>query len=298
MFRTLPLFAIILFTMLVTSCQKEISIELGNGSVTIVSGELKMKINGSQWTASKDARASILGGYISINGLSPDNKSLSITLNDSVPGTYILDQMSFHFAALSDSSDLGGLSCTTEEGTDTSKAGGVVIVTSIDKVNKTISGTFHFKLYRDFDSKQKIVTEGVFTKLPYSVTLPPASLTDTFHVKIDNVDWTAKSLTAISSGSDLIVNASERDLTRIVALSFPATIVPGTYNLDALAGIYVGVYAPNTTTFFTSLTGKLTIIEHNSLTKRIKGNFDFKAIDLGTSKSAQLSAGYFSIGYQ
>lgn len=298
MFKPVTFFAMLLFTMLATSCQKEISVELGKGSIVLVSGELKMKINGSQWVASKEANASILAGFISINGISPDNKSLSITLNDSVPGTYILDQMSFHFASLSDSSDLGGLSYTTDEGKDSSEAGGVVIVSSIDKLNKTISGTFHFKLYRDFDSKQKLITEGVFTKLSYSVILPPASLTDTFHVKIDNLDWTAKSITGIRSGSDLFINASELDISKVVTLSFPASIVTGTYNFDALTGIYVGIYAPNTTSFLTSLTGKLTIIEHNTLTKRIKGNFDFKAIDLGTTKSAQLTAGYFSVIYQ
>src|ERR1700712_3615565 len=101
--------AFVLFTILAISCQKDISIELGTGGTPIVNAVLKMKIDGKQWTASKGAGASFIAGFINFNGLRIDGKSLSINLNDTVPGTYVLDQLSFNAAGLSDSLDLGGL---------------------------------------------------------------------------------------------------------------------------------------------------------------------------------------------
>ncbi len=298
MFRSINHLVFLLLTMLIISCQKEVNVELGTQGIPGISGTLKMKINGSQWTASRGAGASIIAGYTDINGISADGKSLSITLNDTVPGTYVLDQISFNVAALSDSVDLGGLAYTSNEGIDTTKAGGMVIVTAIDKINKTISGTFHFKAYREFDSKQKQVTEGVFDKLPYVSTLPPASLTDTLHVKVDNVDWTAKSITGTLSGTDIFITGSELDVSKLLVLSIPSNTTPGTYNLDALTGTYIGIYSPVSTSIMTSSSGKITVLEHNITTKRIRGNFNFIAIDRATNKSSQLTAGYFSLVYQ
>jgi hypothetical protein len=286
---------------LIISCQKEISVELGqNGAVpaTPASAIFKMKIDGSQWIATRQANATILVGFTSIIGISADAKTLSITLNDSVPGTYVLDQKSFNAAALSDSADLAGLSYSTDQGSDTTQAGGVVVVTAIDKVKKTISGTFYFKLYRDFDKKQKGIIEGSFVNLPFLTTLPAAAITDTLNVSIDNVAWKAKSISGTLSGASLYITGSELDLSKLVALSIPGNIAAGTYSFDAVTGNYIGVYSPVANSYMTSQSGKLTIIEHNSATKRIRGNFDFKAVDLITAKASQLTGGYFSIGYQ
>lgn len=298
MFKPITRLAFLLLTILIISCQKEISVELGKGGTPDVSAVLKMKINGSQWIANREAGASIIAGFININGINTGGKSLSITLNDSVPGTYVLDQLSFNAAALSDSLDINGLAYTANEGKDTTQAGGVVIVTAIDKMNKTISGTFHFKAYREFDSKQKQITEGIFNKLPYVATLPAAKLTDTFHVKIDNVDWIAKNIVGTTSGTHIYITGSELNLSKLVALYMPSKITPGTYNLDAITGTYIGIYSPVSTSSMTSLSGKITILEHNTATKRLRGNFNFIAVDVSTTKSSQLTAGYFSFKYQ
>ncbi len=298
MFRSISRLVFPLLILTVISCQKEISVELGSGGTPTAGATLTMKINGSQWTATRGAVASIIAGYINIDGISSDGKSLTITLNDTVPGTYVLDQMSFNGAELSDSLDLSGLAYTSNEGQDTTQAGGVVVVTAIDKINKTITGTFHFKAYRDFDSKQKLVTEGIFNKLPYVSTLPPANLTDTLYVKVDNVDWTARSISGTQSGTDIIITGSELDLSKLIVLSIPFNTPPGTYNLDALTGTYIGIYSPVSTSIMISQTGKITIIEHNTVTKRLRGNFNFIAVDQATNKSSQLTAGYFSLIYR
>lgn len=296
MFKTGSVVFLVLSALLFASCQKEISTEIGQGNTS--EGVLKMKINGSPWTANKFANVNIIAGFIHIIGTSSDNRSLTITLTDTVLGIYTLDRMSFHAAAVSDSADMLGLSFTTNEGKDTADAGGTVIVTSIDKMNKTISGTFRFKAYRDFDNKLLQITEGVFEKLSYSPTLPPASGTDTFDVKIDNGFWAAKSITGHVAGTEIFITGSAADLSKLVGITVPLDVLPGTYPLGLLSGQYVGIYSPVTTSILTAVSGRIVILAHNKVKKRIRGYFDFKAFDPGAGISAQLTEGYFSIIYQ
>ena len=160
-------------------CSKEKSFEEGgnsNGGNPPPTGEFRAKINGVQWIAADNARgASVIGGIINISGISSDNKQISITITGSSPGKYNLDQLSASVAAFVDGNSGNNFAYTTNQGTDTSMAGGVVNITEIDAVNKTISGNFQFKVYRNMDSQQLLVTEGVFTKIPYVTSLPPAS---------------------------------------------------------------------------------------------------------------------------
>ena len=298
MCKSITRLCFVLLTMAMVSCQKEISTELGLGGTPTVTGSLRMKVDGSQWIANRVSGASLIAGFANISGTSTDGKSLSLTLSDTVPGTYILDQASFSAAGYTDSLDLGGLTYSSNGGKDTTQAGGIVIVTAIDKINKTISGTFHFKAYREFDTKQKLITEGVFDKLPYVSSLPAANLTDTFHVKVDNVDVVAKSISGTLSGTNIILSGSELDLTKLVALSMPSNITTGTYIMNPATATYVGIYSPAISSIMTSLSGTLTILEHNTTTKRLRGNFNFIAIDLISSKTSVLTAGYFSVVYQ
>lgn len=292
-----------LFTISFIACKKEESFEIGsnpppgtNNPGNNVTGVIRMKINGVQWVADKVAGASVLSGIINITGISKDGKTITVTLNDTIAKTYVLDQSSNSGAALSDSASFNGVSFTSNQGADSLDAGGTVTVTSIDKANKTVSGTFKFNLFRDIDGRQVKITEGVFDKLGYRTTLPSANTTDTFRVKIDNVDWTAKSITPISANGMLVINATELNASKTVGIFMPAGVTPGSYDFDGVE--YIGLYNPSATSALVSDTGKLNIIELNTTTKRIRGNFNFKATELIGTKSAQLSQGYFSIRYQ
>lgn len=282
-----------------TSCSKEESLEIDGKQPAIANGIFKMKINGTEWTAYNSAFASISDGFIHINGKSRDNKAFIITLSDTLATTYVLDQSSLNVSALSDVADLSGIAYGTNGGTDTADAGGTVVITNIDKVNKTISGTFSFKMFRDIDGSQKQITEGSFDKVPYNTSTSPggtASTTDTIRAKIDNTNWTAVGITGNSSGGSLIISGAAIDGKKTVSLIMPEGVTSGTYNLDGLS--YIGLYLPTPSTIYLSESGKITVIEHNSTTKRIRGSFDFKATDQTGSISAQLTDGYFSVKYQ
>ena len=143
-----------------------------------------------------------------------------------------------------DSSDLYAF--TTNQGSDTAQAGGLVTVTDIDHVNKTISGTFSFKVYRDIDKQQKVITQGVFYKLPYSSSLPASNSTDTVTAQIDGVSWTAaRASRPPRFPAQLGITGSDLNGNQAVSLVMPVNIAPGSYTLDYTTGTYFGLYNPS-----------------------------------------------------
>src|SRR5690242_15714490 len=117
------------------SCRKETSIE---NSVTL-SGDFRAQIDGVQWIAADATKgASMLAGLTNITGISSDNKKLSITLTDTVAGVYTLSQTSSSYAAYADNDSSDIYAFSTNQGSDTTQAGGQLIITGIDHVNKTL----------------------------------------------------------------------------------------------------------------------------------------------------------------
>jgi hypothetical protein len=285
----------LLLAVSVISCQKEISEENGgNGPVT---GVLKMKIDGQQWVANKSASATILAGFIAINGVSDDNKNLLIQLQDQGEAAYQLDQQSLGVAVYADGNDAATDAFATDAGNSTADAGGTVTITKIDKTNKTITGTFVFKAYRDSDSKQVVITEGSFENLKYTDQLQPTTGSD-FKVKIDGTLWTAKSVQGIVQSGELNLIATELDFSKTVSLTMPANITAGTYDL-ADATKFISFYMKGTTDIFAAISGSMTITENNAGTKTIKGTFNFDGLNIiGNGTTAKLTEGTFSIKYQ
>ncbi|HEY4110449.1 DUF6252 family protein [Puia sp.] len=281
------------------SCKKETSIENGNGQ----SGNFTAKIDGVQWSASATKQgASILGGMITVTGISADNKEISINIADSVAGTYVLNQASQSIAAYADIDSSDTYAFASNQGTDTSQAGGLVTITEIDPVAKTISGTFSFKVYRDLDGRQKTITEGVFTKIPYVSAVPPTSGSDTLQASIDNKAWSAVNIQALTTGGQITIVGASSDGTQSIGLLLPANAAAGSYPLDGTNPSYLGAYtfiSNSSSTGFVSTKGTLTITENNTSTFRVKGTFTFTAADptRGTTTTHSITSGSFSVYY-
>ncbi len=156
---SLALIAIALF-----ACHKYTSIENGRGSAA----EMVATIDGVPWAAGDSTESAIASqGFVTISGISNDGQEISITLSDTVVGLYILNQTSTSLAIYANLNIVGGFAYSTNQGIDTTQAGGTVNVISIDPVNRTISGIFDFKVYRNSDSTQKDITSGVFYNIPF-----------------------------------------------------------------------------------------------------------------------------------
>ena len=281
------------------SCNKELSYENSGGADSATTtGNFTALIDGVSWSASDTAEgASILLDLINLSGVNANNQQLSIVLNDTLPGTYTLDQSSLSTAVFSDNNTSAAYS--SNQGTDTSQAGGTVTVTGIDRTNKTISGTFSFKLYRDSDGKQKVFTNGVFNKLPYVDSLPAATGTDSMHASIDGGSWTAQSIIASAFSNTITIAGSYSDGSKTIGLVMPQDITPGSYTLDYTGTTYFGTYSPSVSSGLASSSGTLQILENNNSTRRVRGNFNFTAVDPTNSSAQQyqITNGYFSVTY-
>lgn len=299
----LVLTAIIVFN----SCQKEVDPSIiANPPPPGATGNLKAKIDGTQWVANSYEGATRMLGLINIGGRSTDRKYLSITLTDSGVHNYTLDNMSMNAAAYIDSSLANAVNFTTNQGVGPGDAGGFVNITSIDVPNKRISGTFSFRVFRQMDGAQRTLTEGSFTNLPYVTTLPPSNSTDTFRVKIAGTLWVppvilgSKTPAAPPLTSQLVVTGTSSDATKSVGIFMPDGIAPGNYTFDLFGATYIGLYNPDTDPNHSqaSMSGTLTILSNNTTTRRIRGNFNFHAEALlNPLLNTELTEGYFSVKY-
>jgi hypothetical protein len=293
--KNLFVLIVIVSAILISSCQKEIT-GITDPNIITNPGTFRAKIDGVQWEAMNIKTASKLAGVIAIYGSTTGDKSILLRVADSGVHNYTLTTQSMeNIGILIDSSENTNSYTTNQWDTD-STYGNVNIVT-IDTVNKTMSGTFKLKVYRQMDSAEHTITEGVFTNIIYEVAPPPPSGTDTFRVKVDGVDFTYNLLAGISAFGMVSISAAQT-VAPAVGLSMPDNVVPGTYTYDGFE--YVGQYNPSQTVFLAADTGSLTILEHNTTTKRIRGNFNFLANTAFTHEppNVQLTEGYFSIVYQ
>jgi len=126
-------------------------------------------IDSVSWAAADSTQAAIVSqGAVTISGISSGGQEISITLDDTVIGLYLLNQTSASLAVYANLDSVGSYAYSTNQGSDTAQAGGTVNVTAINRVNKTISGIFSFKVYRNSDGSQKDITAGVFYNIPYA----------------------------------------------------------------------------------------------------------------------------------
>lgn len=293
--------SIILFTF--SSCQKEVDF---NSTNTQVTGDFRATIGGTQWVANKIAIGSRMAGVINLTGQSSDGKIITITLTDSAVHNYILSDVTMNGGAYLDSAT-SMFAMTTNQGDYPSQSGGEVKITSIDTDKKKMSGTFSFKVYRQTDGAQLEITQGVFNNISYETSLPPTPSTDTFKVKIAGTLWEPPVVLGAMTppvpplAAQLGITGTDATATKSVGLMMPANITPGTYTFDLLGATYIGLYNPNTdpNNSQVSMSGTLTILSHNTSTKRIRGTFNFQAAAiLNPLLNTQLTEGYFSVKYQ
>jgi len=267
-------------------------------------GLFSASIDGQPWIASAKF-ATIMNGIISISGTDPHNNAMALTLDDTIVGSYSLGLKTVSIGEYTDSS-MYMEEFTTDH--SASVAGGKVVVTAINKVNKTITGTFSMNLYCDSMGSKRKVTEGNFKNLPYVTELPLAKTTDTFSVQIGGANWTARSISAGLFEGQRLVKASEQDASRSVALFFPQYFTPG-WTVTFTPGLVWGSYT-NGSQFYSSLNfvslpdsliymypGDFTVLEDNPVTRRLRASFQFQAFTVDGSSAAQLSKGYFSVQY-
>lgn len=292
--------ASVLVMMVLFSCRKESSIERPGGA----NGTFMAEVNGTQWFAVDTLKsASMFGGSIYLTGISSDDRQLSITLSDTIPGVYVLDQHSPSVAFYGSIDSSSSYVYSTNQGKDTTQAGGTVTVTQVDLINHTISGIFSFSVFRESDGRQQRLTDGVFLKLPYSTSTVDSG-DDTLQASIDGGKWSAVTIEAAAVSNQLIIKGSNITGTQNLGLNIPSTITPGLYELNFINYTYWAAYSPAPNVVLASyLPSSLEIIENDAVNRRIKGKFSFNAVDPTdisgqNTPSRQVTNGYFNVAYQ
>jgi hypothetical protein len=151
---------LLLVSITLNSCQKEYEDPLD----TPTTSDFTAKISGAPFVA-VITNATKTNGIIYLAGKSNDGQLIAFSVTDSGAHVYHLE--------INNSSNLGsyiavdGSQFFSNEGTTPGESGGNLAIASIDSVQRLISGTFNLKVFRQADSTQKIITEGVFQNISY-----------------------------------------------------------------------------------------------------------------------------------
>jgi hypothetical protein len=298
------------------SCTKEYSYEPSSQDSSSANGNFYATIDGKLWKGDSIQQAILADGTLTITGIGKTRDAMAIVLPGILPGVYALSVQSpgyALFADLQDSTD----PYLSNASQDASKAGGTVTLTSVDTARKTVSGTFQFNLYQASGAVTMKVTSGVFTDIPYysdgSSPVNPGGPPsgggsggeDTLTASINGVDWEAAVVNSATQAGVLGMIGSDASIKQGINLYMPSNAAPGTYSMDfnSSAGYYGAYIADLQSTNPVPLLplqdndGSLTILENDTVNRRIRGNFQFNAESADFSKTVSITNGYFSIGY-
>jgi hypothetical protein len=285
------------------SCTKEMSLENKNGTAP-VNGDFYATIDGLQWSADSLQDVEVDTAGVSILGLSKTGEVITMFLPQFKTGTYTLNAQSASYAVYANIVT----NPNSEYLSNFGKAGGTITITSIDTVNKLISGNFQLTLVNPLDNTTKTITGGILAYVPYEggsaiiITPPPTGggNMDTLTALVNGNAFTGAVVETEKdtiSGQLLVAGISADGITDI-ALDMPMNIKAGTYSLDFNKGMYFGFYNPSASVILVSIAnGSLTIISNDAVNRRIKGTFNFIGSTSTTASTANVTQGYFSVSY-
>ncbi|MBK9637067.1 MAG: hypothetical protein IPO63_04345 [Bacteroidetes bacterium] len=255
---------------------------------------MSAKVDGVNWTSlSNKTAGSIINNVSTCTGIASDSSRITFTVNQNVAlnGTYDLGFGSGNVGSYATTSSSlpwissGSVTCT-----------GTLTITALNTTSKRMSGTFAFKGYRASDNTFRDITVGVFTNVAYQDGTTGGG-SNTFTVKIDNINWVPDFIQGSISNNDIIIDASNSGGTKIVTLQMPETIIPGSYILDG-SGNELGYYSPSLGLMGISTSGTLVINTHNTATNNIIGTFNYNAEGItGPIVTYAISNGTFNITY-
>ena len=257
-------------------------------------GVFKVDFDGQTYTASTTI-VYLSGGSIILQAINPSGDSFGMILDGTTEGSYPTNE---NIVAYTEAGEEYGWSGYHPFDFDANT--GTVIVTDVDTVNKTISGTFAYTGYwSDWDNTTippKQFTNGIFTNLPY-VSQNPTN--DTFYAKVNGVEFVDTDILVVEVsllGQEFYgigaSNAADQSMTVDVRTDATVGTYPITGNFDtdvvqlhyALNQNEVGGHA---------LTGTVTITEKTA--SRIKGTFSGTVII--DAVPYVITAGAFDVAY-
>jgi hypothetical protein len=256
----------------------------------------KADFGGNTWNATA-AEAVFSSNFISIGATRADGSTFSILIGGLTAGTYPAN--SNIIAYTPSASDFGYWSVNLA---NESELTGSIVITNINTVNKTISGTFSYKGYWSDATNTSILpvdfTNGVFTNVPYSSGNPVAN--DTFFAKIDGAEFVEEQidgalLTNVSGMPDQISVVGSKNNGDRVSLNIVRSLAVGTYQFTGPLGENVNGSCLLNNMLYNADSGSITIISKSDT--RIKGTFNMVVKNFTTSATKTVTEGTFDVEY-
>lgn len=294
-----------------TSCTTDVepldpAIEIPNPAAN---GQLKVDFDGQTFVAT-NVQAVVNSTAIAITGLrSGNNDFIQITLpaplnqvgtytwatataNNTLLGLIYTNSAQEGFVSAPSNGDFADFPAYTDTAS--------ITITSIDVTNKKISGTFQFTGGR-FNNANNLVlkkfTNGSFTNISYSGDISAPS-SNTFSAKLNGSAFVPSTVSAFKV-TDKITITGKKSTIENISIILPENITTGTYQFSTF-GTYMGLYIVDTTQngTFNAASGSITIISHNTATKKMKATFNFVGESLFTTVTHSISEGEFDVTYQ
>ena len=116
-----------------------------------------------------------------------------------------------------------------------------------------------------------------------------------FNVRIDGAVFTPTYISGTISDGKINIDANKNGGEESVKITLPSDITAGTYTLVAF-DTYSAQYNSFGSHLLMVSNGSVTIVEHNTVTEKIVGSFNFAATEFPTGNlTANLTSGSFTI---
>ena len=300
-FKSVNFLAILCFSFLLYSCSEDSEVivieEMEEMEPTPSMPMMSAIIDGEPWSTDYPA-AIIHNNFINIGGEATSSERIEIVFNGLTEGSYSFNP--------EEGNVLGYLACrggcstyTNTQNTISSNFGNAVI-TEIDRVNQTISGTFESEVHLFVIDEVKVITEGRFKNIPIirDYSGPKA---DEFYTEIGGVPFHAVYTSAFVSSFDEALTVSADAALKGEGFEFrlPNNIEVGTYDLGAPYQSEYGVDYNSVfgNGFFPARSGKITILEHDLTSKFLKAEFYFNTENHDDTEILEIREGAFQVNY-
>jgi hypothetical protein len=249
-------------------------------------------IDGSTWRC-PEPNARVSDNQIIVYGTSADGQSIQITVFDGEKGVYTLNAANLHEGTVTpNTSDYAEIYSTSNH----SDGNGQVRISSINEDDRTISGSFNFRAYKQ-GGGYKNVTNGEFTKVPYKYinTSDTTSVVNVLTAMVDQDEFTAASVTAADSSGIIHITGSLSESFESITLEIPDTLGGGSHSIDPSNGPVMAFYQEGLSNY-PAVAGSTTISEHDTENDIIRGSFFFNVED-NNDQTISISTGYFEVQY-
>jgi hypothetical protein len=257
-----------------------------------VTSDFKAKVDGVGFTGSYKAAQIDQNNNLIFESVNDQAASIAFIIkNFEGDGTYDLSPFSL---------DVGeyypDTNATVYYTTNSENGSGNLIVTQWVEPDSLISGTFSFNAQQFLDTTSVAVTGGVFNniKVEYFAEGVPES-DNSFSVKIDGALWEQEgdNVNGILDTTLTITASNLVDFSSFL-VKIPGNIVAESYDLGVGTN-YTITYTSLSTTFL-SVSGIITVLEHDLTNKHIKAVFTFEGVD-NLGNELGFTDGKFEVDY-